>query len=116
MGTYKLVRKEDTPTRNHNDAYSISNYLTKDFNKDFSVVVTELKDGEHNLTKNTSSDRIYYFISGNAIFTIDDKQISVKQDDVLFIEKDTFYSFKGTFKAVLISVPAFTIEHDVDVY
>jgi mannose-6-phosphate isomerase-like protein (cupin superfamily) len=115
MKKYKIIKEQNTTGRNHNNAYSIKNYLTKDFNEKFSVVVTELKDGEHELTKNISSDRVYYFITANALFKIDDDVIPVTDGDVLFIEKDTFYSFKGSFKAVLMSLPAFDIENDVNI-
>jgi len=111
---YKLVQEKNTTGRNHNAEYSIKNYLTKDFNEKFSVVVTELKDGEHEPTKNIASDRVYYFITANAAFKIGEDIIPVGNGDILFIEKDTFYSFKGSFKAVLISMPAFSIENDVN--
>ncbi|MDR1360908.1 MAG: hypothetical protein LBJ18_01190 [Rickettsiales bacterium] len=111
---YKLIKEKDTAGRNHNAAYSIKNYLTKDFDENFSVVVTELEDGRHEPTKNIASDRVYYFISAEAEFVINGEIIIVSDGDVLFIEKNTFYSFKGSFKAVLISMPAFRIENDVN--
>lgn len=114
MGIYKLIKNSDAPVRKHNESYSIKNYLTKEFNKDFSLAVSEL-DGEHELTKSTASDRIYYFIDGNARFIIDGITIEVEKDDTLYIEKNTEYSFSGNFKAVLINLPAFGIENDVKV-
>ena len=42
MGIYKLVKKEDGVVRLQNESYSIRNYLTKDFNKNFSLAVSEL--------------------------------------------------------------------------
>jgi len=109
---YKFVKSSETTTRNHNDCYSITNYLTKEFSQDFSLAVSELKDGEHELTKSVASDRIYYFIEAQAKFVIDGKELLINKDDVLFIEKNTEYSFGGKFKAVLINLPAFGIEHD----
>lgn len=110
---YKLVTKEDTIVRNHNESYSIRNYLTKDFNKDFSLAVSEL-NGDHQLTMSTASDRIYYIIEGEAIFKINKDNIKIKKEDALFIEKNTEYSFSGKIKAVLINIPAFGIENDVN--
>lgn len=112
MGIYKLVKDTDGIIRKHSDSYSIKNYLTKDFSKDFSLAVSML-NGEHELTKSIASDRIYYFIEGNAEFIIDGNTVNVNKDDTLFIEKNTEYSFKGNFKAVLINLPAFGIENDV---
>ena len=115
MGIYKIVKEKETTERNHSVQHSIKNYLTKDFSKDFSLAVSELKDGGHETTKSIASDRIYYFITANATFTINDETIVVNDGDVLFIEKDTFYSFKGNFKAVLINIPAFGIQNDVNI-
>ena len=109
---YKLVKNEETITRKHNDMYSIKNYLTRDFNENFSLAVSELKDGVHELTKSIVSDRIYYFIEGEAIFLVENNKIQVKAKDVLYIEKNTEYSFSGNFQAVLINIPAFGIEKD----
>lgn len=92
--------------------YSIKNYLTKDFNENFSLAVSELKDGVHELTKSVVSDRIYYLITGKAKFLLDNDEIEVKAKDVLYIEKNTEYSFSGSFEAVLINIPAFGIEND----
>ena len=36
----------------------------------------------------------------------------ISNEDVLFIEKDTIYSFEGNFKAVLINIPVFGMEND----
>lgn len=112
---FKLVGKEDSVTRKHNDSYSIKNYLTKDFNENFSFAVSELTNGGEKLTKSIASDRIYYFIEGSAKFIVDGKEMIVQKEDVLFIEKNTEYSFSGTFKAVLINIPAFSIENEIKI-
>lgn len=44
-------------------------------------------------------------------FNINGEEIKISNEDVLFIEKDTLYSFEGNFKAVLINIPAFGIEN-----
>jgi len=111
MKRFKLVKNSDCVTRNHNDSYSIKNYLTKDFNQNFSLAISEL-NGEHELTKSVASDRVYYFIEGSATFDIEGSELNVAREDTLFIEKNTEYSFKGKFKAVLINMPAFGIEND----
>ena len=112
MQKYKLVKNNNTYIRKKDDNYSIKNYLTKDFNKNFSLAVSTMLDGEHELTKSTLSDRIYYFIEADVIFNIDGESVSVSNEDVLFIPKDVWYSFSGKFKAVLINIPAFGIEDD----
>lgn len=113
MEKFKLVKSREGFVRKRDDSYSIKNYLTKDFNENFSLAVSTL-NGEHELTKSITSDRIYYFIEGHAIFNIDGNEIKVFSEDILFIEKNTYYSFSGNFKAVLINIPAFRIENDRD--
>ena len=112
MGKFKLVKNEEGNTRNHSDSYSIKNYLTREFSENFSLAVSEMIDGEHEVTKSVASDRVYYFISADATFVVDGQSINIKSEDVLFIEKNTEYSFSGNFKAVLINMPAFGIEND----
>ena len=109
---FKLVRSSDTTSRNHNGSYTITNYLTKEFSKDFSIAVSKMTNGNHELTRSVTSDRIYYFIEAQAEFVIGNETLAIRGDDVLFIEKNTDYSFSGTFKAVLINLPAFRIEDD----
>ena len=55
---------------------------------------------------------VYYFITGDAVFNVEGNIINIHAEDVLFIEKNTEYSFYGNFKAVLINLPAFGIEYD----
>lgn len=93
-------------TRGESTKYSIDNYLTKDKVSNLSVAVSHL-NGEIRTTKNIESDRVYYFIKAEAEFKIEDDFVKVGSEDVLYIPKDTFYSAKGTFDAVLINTPAF---------
>ena len=109
---FKLVKNAGGSIRKHSDSHCIKNYLTKDFSEDFSLAISELKDGEHELTKSIASDRIYYFIDANAEFIVAGEKMTISGRDVLFIEKNTRYSFSGNFKAVLINMPAFGIEND----
>lgn len=114
MENFKLVKNEEGFVRNHSDIYSIKNYLTKDFSENFSLAVSTLLDGEHELTRSVSSDRLYYFIEADAIFNVDRNDLKISNEDVLFIEKGTWYSFSGHFKAVLINMPAFGVEKNND--
>lgn len=47
----------------------------------------------------------------DAKFNVNGEEIKISNEDVLFIEKDTLYSFEGNFKAVLINILAFGIEN-----
>lgn len=48
----------------------------------------------------------------DAKYNVNGEEIKISNEDVLFIEKDTLYSFEGSFKVVLIDIPAFGIEND----
>lgn len=92
--------------------YVIDNYLGKDSNMGHSVIRSHL-NGSHPLMKNVVSNRTYYFISGEATFTINNEVVKVKASDVLVIPKNTLYKFEGKFDAILISCPAFDPKNDV---
>lgn len=55
------------------------------------------------------NERVYYFISADVDFIIDDKKVHCKSGDVLYLDKDTNYSAQGNFEAVTINVPAFWV-------
>lgn len=109
--SYIKIEERDKVTRGESTQHSIDNYLTKDKVSNVSVAVTHL-NGKMSKTKNIESNRIYYFISANATFNIEDELIKVRNGDVLYIIKNTFYSVEGMFDAVLINTPAFDIENE----
>ena len=104
-------KKEDKVTRGEGN-YFIDNYLTKDKSPDISVAVSHL-NGFMDKTKNIESERVYYFIKAEAVFIINNEIVNVKDGDVLYIEKNTSYSMKGHFDAVLINSPAFDIKNEI---
>lgn len=92
--------------------YVIDNFLGKVHGTNHSLVCSHL-DGKHPMMKNVASDRTYYLINGFATFFVNGKEIEVKANDVLYIPKNTLFSFEGKFDAVLVSVPAFDPKDDV---
>lgn len=92
--------------------YIVNNYISKEVNIGYSMVVTHL-NGEHPFMKNKKSNRTYYLIDGHATFNFTDKEIKLEKGEMLTIPKDTKYSFKGIFDAVLVDCPAFNPEDDV---
>ena len=109
---YIQFKKEDKITRGEGN-YFIDNYLTKDKSKNISVAVSHLNGCSIDKTKNIESDRVYYFIKADAEFKINNEIVNVKDGDVLYIEKNTSYSMKGHFDAVLINTPAFDIKNEI---
>lgn len=92
--------------------YVVDNYLSKENNMGYSMVRTHL-NGKHPLMKNKKSNRTYYLITGNATFTFEEETIDIKGGEMLTIPKDTKYSFKGEFDALLVDCPAFDPNDDV---
>lgn len=92
--------------------YIVDNFLSKDENMGYSIVRTHL-NGTHPFMKNIRSNRTYYLLSGNATFIFDDDIIDIKFGEMITIPKDTKYSFKGVFDAILVDCPAFNPNDDV---
>ena len=107
MKSVKYVKKEEAVIRGEGSSYVISNYITRDYSDKVSVAVSELS-GNAPKTVNLVSDRIYYFIEGDAEFIFDDKVIKIEKDATLFIPAKTEYKMIGSFKAVLVNAPAFS--------
>lgn len=73
--------------------------------------------GRHGKIKTTTSDRIYYVLDGNGIFTIGDENREVQKTDVVIIPKNTPYDFKAmngsVLKMFLVHTPAFDPDTDI---
>ena len=99
----KIIRKSETTAREISKTYTVTNFLTKNLCKDVSLAVSQATNHSET-TKNIKSDRVYYVLKGKLIVN---KEIVAEPGDVIFIPKNTEYSFEGTFKAVLVNSPAF---------
>lgn len=98
----KLFKKEDAIERKVADTYSVFNFLTAADSEKLSVAVGVAKN--HNESTKTSSERAYYVLEGEIIINDD---IIGEAGDVVLIEGNTEYKFKGNFKAVIINSPPF---------
>ena len=104
---YKKITKHDKVTRKITDVHSADNYLTKETTKNISLAINKL-DGKLDLVK-TVNERVFYFISADVDFIIDNEKIHFEDGDVLYLSKDTNYSATGKFEAVVINSPAFGV-------
>lgn len=104
---YKKISKNEKITRNISEVHSADNYLTKETTKNVSLAITRL-NGKLD-SSITSNERVYYFISANVDFIIDNEKIHCESGDVLYLDKDTTYSAEGDFEAITINVPAFGV-------
>jgi len=103
-----LIRSTDGFERKISETYSVKNMLTKQECENVSVAVSSAI-GHKETTKSEVSDRVYYIIEGELKV---EPELIAKKGDILFIPKNTEYSFSGTFKAVLINAPAFSFDKE----
>ncbi len=104
---YKKITKKEKVTRKITDAHSADNYLTKETTESISLAINKL-DGKLDLLK-TVNERVFYFISADVEFIIDDEKVHFKDGDVLYLDKNTTYSANGRFEAVVVNSPAFGV-------
>ena len=104
----EIIKKEKGSLREISESYSILNLLSKERSDSMSIAVSTAKD--HSETTQTTSDRAYYVLEGELI--INNENIA-KSGDVVFIPKNTEYTFKGTFKSILINSPPFNKKNEI---
>lgn len=104
---YKKISNNEKITRKITEVHSADNYLTNETTENVSLAVTKL-NGKLDSSKITN-ERVYYFISADVNFIIDDEKVHCDSGDVLYLDKDTIYSAEGDFEAVTINVPAFGV-------
>ena len=104
---YKKISNNEKITRKISEVHSADNYLTKETTESVSLAVTKL-NGKLDSNKITN-ERVYYFISADVNFIIDNEKVHCDSGDVLYLDKNTSYSAEGDFEAVTINVPAFGV-------
>lgn len=107
----KLIKKEEAAARKISNSYTVFNLLTKEVNKKVSVSIAEAENHSE-ITKNERSDRIYYVLEGQLTVVQGSEVYVANPGDLIFIEANSPYHFKGTFKAILINVPAFDSKNE----
>ena len=104
---HKKISKNEKITRNISEVHSADNYLTKETTENVSLAITRL-NGKLD-SSITTNERVYYFISADVDFIIENEKIHCESGDVLYLDKDTTYSAEGDFEAITINVPAFGV-------
>lgn len=104
---YKKISKNEKITRDISEVHSADNYLTKETTENVSLAITRL-NGKLD-SSIIANERVYYFISADVDFIIDNEKIHCESGDVLYLDKDTTYSAEGDFEAITINVPAFGV-------
>ena len=104
---YKKISNNEKITRKISEVHSADNYLTKEITENVSLAVTKLS-GKLDSIK-IKNERVFYFITADVNFIINDEKIHCNSGDVLYLGRDTTYSAEGDFEAVTINVPAFGV-------
>jgi mannose-6-phosphate isomerase-like protein (cupin superfamily) len=71
--------------------------------------------GGHPPILSTHSDRVYVVLSGTGTFDIDGTNHAVGQKDVVFLPKNTAYSYRGEMELFLVHAPGFREGTDISV-
>lgn len=74
---------------------------------DFDFVIAEL-NGSHRKFINKTSDRIYYFLEGEAFVSVGGEAFSCRKNDLVLIPKNTQYGLAGKARFIKITSPPFS--------
>lgn len=77
----------------------------------FDFVVADL-NGSHREYINKTSDRLYYFLEGEAFVTVGDESFECKKNDLVLIPKNTVYGLAGKAKFIKVTSPPFSPESE----
>jgi len=102
----KLFKGNEGKTRKISQTYSVTNFLTHGDSANISLAVSNAEKHSET-TSNLKSDRAYFVLDGLLSIEKDGKKFLAGPGDVLFVQKNTEYTFSGTFRAVLVNSPAF---------
>lgn len=83
-------------------------------NNSISIDIEDVYKGHEKYCKSTTSSFIYYVLSGEGIFKINNERYNVTEGDVIEIPKNTDFVFAGKMKLLLIMTPPFNPESQID--
>jgi mannose-6-phosphate isomerase-like protein (cupin superfamily) len=69
--------------------------------------------GGHPAILSTHSDRVYVVLNGTGSFDIDGRTHTVGEKDVVFLPKNTAYSYRGVMELFLVHAPGFREGTDI---
>jgi len=88
-------------------------YLNKKQSPGAGVALIESEKGHETIIKSKRNAWIYYVISGKGKFVIDGEKIACKEEELIFVPKNTPFYYKGKLKMLLLTVPAWEEKHEV---
>lgn len=85
----------------------------KDHGPDISVTYIEI-DGDHHELRTEASSRIYFLVSGNFSFVVNDHEsFDATSGDLIYIKRGDRYRFSGRGRYLVINGPAFQSGDDI---
>ncbi len=87
-------------------------YTSKEDLPSGSAIVFEV-DGSHGKVLSKVSDRIYYVVEGKGKFITEERETDVGTGDVVIVDKNTPYDYKGKMKLFLVHIPAWDETQEV---
>lgn len=76
------------------------------------LVHVSVKEGHFQEFYDVESTYMYYIISGNGVFVLDDEEIEVEPTDLLVIPPKVRIHYFGKLEMVLVNTPAFNPENE----
>lgn len=81
-------------------------------NSNFSAALIEI-NGNHGEIKSIGEDRIYFILTGEGKFIINNEENTVEPNDLIYIPMNTPYNVIGKMKFLMISSPEFNAKNDI---
>jgi len=112
-----MVLKEDNTEQFDFDGLKIRDYTAK-LNENSSFAVIEVSPGvSHKLSWSKRSDKYYYLISGEIIFTVNDEEFIFAAGDFCLIKKGEKFKYwnnsNNSAKMILVHTPGFRLDQEV---
>lgn len=102
---YKVINSTQATKRQITSNKLARNYITKNIDPNLSLATLEASNYDEEET--TKYTRIYYVLEGSLELIVGNEASTLQKNDTIYIEKNTTYKMKGTFKAIVINEPAF---------
>lgn len=88
-------------------------YLNREQSPEAGVALIETNTGHETEIKSTKNAWIYYVIAGKGKFVIGGEEVLCKEEELIYVPKNTRFYYQGKLKMLLITVPAWEEKYEV---
>jgi len=107
---YKLTKSTDVPKK---EKFGINLDVYPNID-DIGIVSASTETGHNQEFYDKQSTFTYIILDGRGTFFLNDEAVEIVKGDVLSIEPNTRIYYKGKFKMILITTPAWNPENEVE--